>query len=262
MDSWSWAQEPGFIVGSAIGVAGIIIGIILHYRQRRPKRLDYMVLTNVPIETLAVEGDKPRLQVMFAGMELANPRVITLRLINTGREPVTDSDYAAPLTITWDDAIIRDCGVIGSSAPDMLTPQTIRYLFNEVDGQPDISGGIEEIRLQPNCMNADESIDLRIVVDGGDKLAVACRVVGQTRSMRRIPYRPSSRYGRADFGADITLSVTLATGIGLLLVDEIRATGWLVALSIICIVLGTIPFLGLLFRVSDYVTTRWALRDR
>jgi hypothetical protein len=97
-------------------------------------------------------------------MDVSEPRLIVLRIANTGNVPIEATDFERPVSITFSDSKVLSAEVTGVR-PDELTP-TLR-----TDGPAVI--------LNPCLLNPTDLVEVQCLLDGGiDELRADCRIVG------------------------------------------------------------------------------------
>jgi hypothetical protein len=132
---------------------------------------------------------------------VSEPRLIVLRIANTGNVPIEASDFERPLSIMFPYCEVLSAEVTGVR-PDDLTA-TLR-----TDGP--------RIILDPCLLNATDLIEVQCLLDGGlDDLRVECRVVG-VRSVEQVnlPRDSWGRVWRVDIGDVIMYSLGTVISIG------------------------------------------------
>ncbi|MCA1702351.1 MAG: hypothetical protein LC808_03415 [Actinobacteria bacterium] len=113
-ESW-WdrnAAEIG-LAGLVLGVVTAIGSVVIFYLQRDKKTFDWQVLTDEPIVTETSVPAGERIKVVWNDIELNGPRLITLRLVNTGKREIRAEDFNGHVVITTsEDLLIRSAGTI------------------------------------------------------------------------------------------------------------------------------------------------------
>lgn len=142
-------------VGLALGIASIAVSLGIAYGSRRPKRLDYQVTTNTRLlsptayETSGVRGDL----FSYREQKLGEPRLVVVRVLNSGKVPIAPEDFVRPLTISvGDQAVVATKGVSGSEPAD-LAPT-----LDSLDEH--------SVTVEPVLLNAGEWFDIQLLIDG------------------------------------------------------------------------------------------------
>jgi len=104
------------------------------------------------------------------GKVVGKPRLIILRIANTGNVAIETADFVQPLSITFPGCEVLSAEVTGVR-PDELTA-TVR-----VDGPAMI--------LDPCLLNPTDLIEVQCLLDGSHDLRVECRFVG-VRSVQQV----------------------------------------------------------------------------
>ncbi len=166
------------------GVAQVVIGVVtliaafaIYRWERNRKGLGVAVLTDRPLLTTTSPF---ALSLHHDGKEVSEPRLIVLRIANTGNVPVEAADFERPLSITFPDSEVLSAEVTGVR-PDELTP-TLR-----TDGP--------SVILDPCLLNPTDLIEVQCLLDGGlDELRADCRIVG-VRSVEHVKL-PRDSWGK------------------------------------------------------------------
>jgi hypothetical protein len=162
-----------FVVGALIAVALTVVQI---WWQRQLKRLDWQPGTNEAIVVAGNEHLGSLLLVSWDGTDLTRPRLITLRVRNTGRLPVQNSDYTSGITVRIPDAEVVGAFVTKVSHPDVFPLGQLKTG----------STPTHEVKLRPECINRKDWIDLQVIVDGETAHPdVSARFAGQSRQMHK-----------------------------------------------------------------------------
>jgi len=143
-----------------IGAIGLVAAFVIYQWQRHRKGLGVAVLTDRPLLSTPMPFT---LTVHHDGTVVGKPRMIGLRIANTGNVPIETADFVQPLSITFPSCEVLSAEVTGVR-PDELTA-TLR-----VDGPTVI--------LDPCLLNPTDLIEVQCLLDGYYDLRVDCRVVG------------------------------------------------------------------------------------
>jgi hypothetical protein len=171
-------------LGIAVGVLGVAVGILVPIWQRKPKTLDYEVRTKLPLLSPHAKSASPRLslplQLHYGDELIKDPFLLALRIENTGKVAIVESDYVAPILVICEDQVPFD-GFVSDSCPGGLDLATLQ-------DSPDTS----LLRLKPKLLNAGDWFELQLLCDGDPgRVVVTARFSDQTR-----PVRDSVDYGR------------------------------------------------------------------
>ena len=86
-------------VGPAIGLAGLILGTYTYIKSRKPKRLLYEIWTDQELVAQSPYTRWADLSVRFANHQLKHPRVVGVRVINTGKVEARADDFDEPIAV-------------------------------------------------------------------------------------------------------------------------------------------------------------------
>ena len=165
-----WLKEnANWVIPTLVGALAVFL---VYLWERKPKRLDYIVTTNARVVAYQPHPMRDHLKVSFKGQELKEPRIVIVRVKNTGRVPVEHTDYKQPITVRLSKAVPLD---------GFIAKESSKGLISEVG----LSLEGKEVLLVPELMNTKEWFDVQIVCDGQPgEIQVSCRFTGQTRPMR------------------------------------------------------------------------------
>jgi hypothetical protein len=162
-----WARNLDSIIISAVSlIVGATISWMLARRAGPPKTVDVVIKENTLILTNPATTAGERLRVTWGGEPLRYPRLIRLRLINSGRRVVRASDFdpGEALWVTVQGAVIK--------APDLLA-QSGGVVCRLPPGPDDQHC----VGLLPESLKRREWVDVQLVVDGEhyERLSVSAR---------------------------------------------------------------------------------------
>jgi hypothetical protein len=84
---WSWVVENWqFVVGTIIGVIGVVIAVATIVYQRQPKRLDYEIRSDIELIGPHVKKLREGLKIAYFDEPIEEPWVVIVRIRNTGEE--------------------------------------------------------------------------------------------------------------------------------------------------------------------------------
>jgi hypothetical protein len=190
------------VVTVAIGVPTIIYAAIAA-RPARPHRLEYHLWR---ASTLLALPTRSSIQVKINGKIVTDAWQLTVRLVNSGKQPIRLEDWSSPISLKFP----TDTGPISSTVsavrPSSLSPMT------RVVG--------DSVLIEPVLLNQGDLLELQIVGDGtGDyrRPIVEGRIANlPTFKRARFIYNPGNgpegNFIKNDF---VIWSVFAALGIGL-----------------------------------------------
>jgi hypothetical protein len=169
-------MDQGTVIGLVLAVTGIGITILIAFYTRRLKRIDRETIADNAI--LPKEGPG-NLSVLCDGKKLDRPRLVIIRIANSGRMEVRPGDFDSdsPLTLST------------SSQTMVATASVLRTKPN------DLSVALQKephwVAVRPLLLNRGESVDIQLVLDGKDAIDVTGRIAGgsirdRAASRRRV----------------------------------------------------------------------------
>jgi hypothetical protein len=144
-----------------IATIGLVAVFVIYRWQRNHKALSLAVLTNRPLLTTPSPFT---VSVHHNGKVVGEPRLIVLRIANTGNVPIETADYEQPLSIRFLYCQVLSAEVTGGRPDGLATPL-------HLDGPT--------LTLDPCLLNPTDLIEVQCLLDGSlENLQVECRVVG------------------------------------------------------------------------------------
>jgi hypothetical protein len=143
-------------------------------------------------------------------VEFEDPRIVTLRVRNTGKKAITEEDFAAgqPIMIVNQGAETADVQITDKS-PE-LRDDTIDIAV-DYEQEPD-SRDLGKITLLPKLVNPGEWFDVQILYSSfARNLSVTARFADQRRPMRRLDVE----YTAASRGYDIFMLIWSSIVVGM-----------------------------------------------
>lgn len=197
--------------GGILGVIGIVVTIYIAHRSRVRKTLDFEVLNNLSFLSPGVP-DSHQLSVHLAEAELKEPRLVTVRVRNTGNKPVVASDYVQPICIQNKSRGL----ILSATSVDEVSEDRAGDLV--IDGE-----SARSVSVSPELLNVREHFDVQLIIDGPAEIACSSRFVGQTRDVKDL---------RSDAGIVSLLPAIFVSGgsslllIGLGIANRANANGY------------------------------------
>jgi hypothetical protein len=184
---WAWIVEHWeFSVGTLIGVLGLIVSVWAMF-LRRPKRLDYEIVSDLQLINARVKY-LDQLKVTYGGNPLEDPRIVVIRIHNTGKSAVTEDDFKGgePISVFYEQNFYTSAELsaasLGTARSDIATIE-----------RKTVSGWIEgktppiELSIIPRLLNPGEWIELQLISDGPHgEISVYSRFAEQSRPMRTM----------------------------------------------------------------------------
>ena len=195
----TWLPEIVFFV------LGSIITAVVLLLQRQTKTLDWELVADQPIVGAMAEYIGSSLTVEWEGTKLEQPRVINLRIFNSGKREVLGSELQGPIGIVVPNAKIVAAYVTGS------TPGAYSKGAVPIDRNVSIEYG-DVVKLKPEFLNRDDYLAVQVIVDGQEGRAeVASRFAGQSRDMRNVVGRELNRGGWSMLVCLLAFTAAIAT---------------------------------------------------
>ena len=152
------------------------------YKQRKPKRLDYRILSEIHLVSPYARNLLENMEVRYGGVELNDPTVVLLRIENTGKESIKQKDFvrgeAVEVLHEWNPPI--QARVVGMS-PDLPT-----------DSWGEITHETKVIRLLPYPLNPGQYIVIQMPFERSPgEMTVKAHFADQASPMRELDANPS-----------------------------------------------------------------------
>jgi hypothetical protein len=177
-------------ITTAVGIAGLLFGIYAYSKNRKPRRLTYVVETDELLVPTTEHQDWGQLTVKIGDFELNQPRTATIRITNTGKVEARLEDYDEYLRVVLLDP--SSSSAILAAAATLNTPAE-GTKASQGTNLADISGSGDAITLPKVLLNERDSIRIRLLINGSDgELAVRGRLAGFKINSLQVEsrYRP------------------------------------------------------------------------
>ena len=209
-------SDPGTWIGVIVGAAALVFTVLSYLSRRGLARLEYVVTMTRRILPGRVADD---LDVTHHGVEVADPALSVVRIVNTGDRAIRREDFETDLTVTYDGVRELVSASWSATRPDDLRPGI----------------GIEgnRVLISPQVINPGDMLELQVLSAGPPSaVSVAGRVADLLVVQRRaLPYPPGSGSEGEMLGFDrfmwFVFSPALIIGVGLLVAlrDEVSGAG-------------------------------------
>ncbi|GAA2858291.1 hypothetical protein Acy02nite_22090 [Actinoplanes cyaneus] len=198
----NWVSDnTSFLVGTVLGIAGIVTGAYFYIRSKQTKTLDWRVVSNNAIAA-AQAARSVNMQMIWKGKHLSHPRLIVVKIANTGTEAISWQDLYEPIQISVEGGNILDATIVDR-------PTEANFLTDEAKLTDD------SIAFSPRLLNSGEAFTVQLLLDAEkvsvevrSRIAGLSRPVGDLEGMRNARQKKAQRWA-VRFG--IVLSVTLVT---------------------------------------------------
>ncbi len=162
------------VVGAAIAVA--LQGLFNWHRQRMRYELTYSVMTDTAVGAGSQNGP---VVGIFEDREIRNPRLLVIRIQNTGTEEFTSGDFEDPVRFTISDnvKIVR----IGNRSDERLKVTPLRP----------VSAGVP-IGFNPLLLKPGDWFDLRVLAEIDKRASRRISISGRVRHINAPKLSDSS----------------------------------------------------------------------
>ncbi|MFI1855692.1 hypothetical protein [Streptomyces sp. NPDC020480] len=184
-----------FLVGTVLALAALALSWVALAWQKRGgtfKRIHYTAY----YELLTIQRGDEAIDTLISGPisvnlepsgeRLVMPLVFELRLANTGKAPILQSDFSSPLTIRFGDL----CNFMGGSM------EVNRGTISEFFGENPFELGEGCLRIKPFLMNSGDEVTLSGILNGpvnDDGIEVSGRIAGVETFSRLKPKKDGIR---------------------------------------------------------------------
>jgi hypothetical protein len=168
-------------------VLAIVVPVLIYRRQRRVISIDYDIVADIRlIESDAADSFGGRIKVTHNSHPVRHPRIVDVKVMNTGNTPVKAADYERPIVFQLEGGHPpRDATLIGES-----TPNITGTLFESKPDPP------RAISIQPALLNKGEWFTLRMLFDDKDSQVIGTHHIAGGEPMRRRDLAARSPAGR------------------------------------------------------------------
>lgn len=152
------------LLGLLAVIAAITVPLIIYFLQKSKKRFAYEVISNTQLVGVKSEVQN-KIKIYYENKLVENVHLISIRLINSGNQPIPIDDFARPINIQ-----------LGSET-NILTCEVLEK--NPKDLDVSILKMQDSIEIQPLLLNQNDSLTLNILLsDYRGGLEVSARVKG------------------------------------------------------------------------------------
>lgn len=179
LETFPWTIVS-IVVAVVFGVIGVTTSVIVFRKSRKRKTLDYAFIDDVKILSERATAMQSEIVVTVDGVDVNDPRIITVRYVNTGNQEILQSDFTASSITTLEDSGVVNSQLVGLSDNSISITE---------------GGLLPHRRWTPDCLNPGDYLDVQYILDmaKADKaFTPVCRVQGATRPPELL--RPRSNY--------------------------------------------------------------------
>ncbi len=179
----TWISRHSWGAGIAAGIiATVLVAAVVFLLQRESKTFDWQILTDEPILTGAAATTAGLKLTLHDRVELAHPRLITIRLRNSGKREIRPEDFACMTCIRTNDTIEIKSGVTLRYRDGMANKPIVGWMEHHAD-------------VSPVLYNRGDWADVQLIVDclpdsptqpTASDLTVWAVVAGQTRKGKLV----------------------------------------------------------------------------
>lgn len=178
----------GTWIAVAIGLATLVVAVLAYLRRQPKTQLEYIVLTRSEV----LPAGLPRtFQLVHRDLQVEDPSMAIVRIVNTGDRAIPEVDFASDLTINLPGARVVSV-LCTAKRPHDLQPKLV------IDG--------ERVQISPLLLNSGDMMQLQILSAGlPSEIEVSGRVKDLSIARRtELPYPPGSGehgefYGPVDY---------------------------------------------------------------
>lgn len=145
-------------VAVIVGVIAIVVTIVLSDRPIKKLRVD--ILSNSPLVSINTEAPK-ELQILYKAKPVQTLSVILLRLVNTGTEPIRESDYSEPIRMSLSRSAEIGEVVVQETRPDGIPLAPTVIASNQVELGKFLFNPGDQAVLKILALNNDATLDLK-----------------------------------------------------------------------------------------------------
>jgi len=153
------------------------LAIALYRLNKAKQQIDYQIINDVMIVSRHASSLREKLHIEYEAHTLQNPRIVTIKFINTGNKAIEGSDFKQAITVRHgqhDDIRAIDGFIVDQAADGIVTE-----IF-------DRAAGNKYIQIEPDLLNPREWFTVQFLYDHDEPLKLSCRFKGQTRSMKEL----------------------------------------------------------------------------
>jgi hypothetical protein len=159
---------------SLLTFVAIIVAIIIAWvvnKWLKQKRLDYEIYSDIALINIG-EANLPDISVNYKNKKVSNLRIVILRLLNSGRQPIPATDFEEPIRFR----VPKTCSILYAEVEQAI-PRSLKIPFT-IDERT--------IEFAPALLNPKDEFYLKVIVDGtGSPELERGRIIG-VRNVRKV----------------------------------------------------------------------------
>jgi hypothetical protein len=150
----------------------VAVGIAFYFQWwRNRKRLSYEILSNVLVVS-AEEEVQDQVEIRYKGKLVTNVRLIVIKLINDGYQPIKKDDFQRSIKFVFAEAKVLSAKKV-KLHPENLDIATT-YFPNRVE-------------VNPTLFNRKEYIQFKVLVSGYTGMKIDARIIGVSSIQKARP---------------------------------------------------------------------------
>lgn len=163
----------------ALAIVAIVVTITIFFKNRKRKTLDYLIVDDVKILSDRAGDMRGDIVVTVGTLQLKDPRIVTVRYINTGNQEIVKDDFLNRSITTTDASGAVNSHLAGVSDESIISVE---------------SGLAPHKSYFADCLNPGDYLEVQYILDmsgveGGQPFRPVCRIKGATRQPKRIDPR-------------------------------------------------------------------------
>lgn len=182
-----WENFPWGLVSVILAAVALVVTIVIFLKTRKRKTLDYTLVDDVKILSDRISGMRSDIIVTVGGEVIKDPRILTVRYVNTGNQEILESDFLANSITTTDKSGTVNSELAGHSGNVAVTER----------------GVVPHKTYAPDCLNPGDYIEIQYIldmdgIDSSVPFSPVCRIQGATRPSKLTKLR-EQRPSRKEF---------------------------------------------------------------
>lgn len=142
----------------------IVVALVVGIASWRPKHLDYAIVNDIPILWRGAHSFKQSMSVRYDDIELSDPRLVTVRIRNTGKKAIRPEDFDEPVSVSFTKNPPIQARIFEGTSPKF--------------GRAAISRHGQGVHVESLMINPRDWFDIQILSDGPHgNITVQSRIV-------------------------------------------------------------------------------------
>ena len=140
------------ILALLAAVGAVVVPIVLYFAGQQSRELSFDVISRAPLLDATERNKIEGLEVLYRGEPIVSLTSISIKVENSGSEPIRSEDFERPIEISFD----RRAKIV-SVVPSELFPKNLR---------PEIVTGTHSISIRPILLNPGDRIVVSTYLTG------------------------------------------------------------------------------------------------